>query len=82
MNKEYEVSSKGSNHLKNIQEKAILIGTDFHANKNSSIETSLKELSGLAETAHYYVISTLSQKIATINAKTFIGKEKSKKLLN
>ena len=81
MNKEYEVSNKGSNHLKDIQEKAILIGIDFHGNKNSSIEISLKELSGLAETAHYYVVSTLSQKIATINAKTFIGKGKVEEVI-
>ena len=56
--------------------KAILIGIEFVSNGSSPLDNNLKELNGLAETAHYNVISIVSQKLTRINPKSFIGKGK------
>jgi len=56
--------------------KAILIGIEFVSNGSSLLDNNLKELNGLAETAHYNVISIVSQKLTRINPKSFIGKGK------
>ena len=82
-NKKKEVSNKFnstiltySKNTKDIRDKAILIGIEFFSNGSSPLGNNLKELNGLAETAHYNVISIISQKLTRINAKSFIGKGK------
>jgi GTP-binding protein HflX len=42
---------------------------------------SLDELDGLARTAHYTPVATFTQRLATINSKTFIGKGKVEELV-
>ena len=59
-----------------LKEKAILVGIEFLSNSSSPLDATLKELNGLAETAHYKTVSTISQKIARISPKSFIGKGK------
>ena len=67
---------KISKKIKDIREKAILIGIDFFSNSSSPLDNSLKELNGLAETAHYNVTSIVLQKLTRVNPKSFIGKGK------
>ena len=76
MNREAKTHKKFSNNTKDIREKAILIGIEFFSNGSSPLDNNLKELTGLAETAHYNVISIVSQKLTRINPKSFIGKGK------
>ena len=59
-----------------LKEKAILVGIEFLSNSSSPLDATLKELNSLAETAHYKTVSTISQKIARISPKSFIGKGK------
>ena len=76
MNRETQNNKKVSKNKKDIREKAILIGVDFFNNGSSPLDNNLKELNGLAETAHYNVIAVVSQKLTRINPKSFIGKGK------
>ena len=76
MNREAKTYKKFSNNTKDTREKAILIGIEFLSNGSSPLGNNIKELNGLAETAHYNVISIVSQKLTRINPKSFIGKGK------
>ena len=76
MNRESKTPKKIPTQIKSFQGKAILVGIEFHGNGSSHLANNLKELNGLAETAHYNVISTISQKLTRINPKSFIGKGK------
>jgi len=76
MNRGPQSHKKVSKNTKDVQDKAILIGIEFFSNGSSPLGNNLKELNGLAETAHYNVVSTISQKLTRINAKLFIGKGK------
>ncbi len=48
---------------------------------SGSLGHSLDELDGLARTAHYQPVATFTQRLATINSKTFIGKGKVEELV-
>ena len=76
MNRGSQSHKKVSKNKKNIKAKAILVGIEFFSNGSSPLGNNLKELNGLAETAHYNVISIISQKLTRVNAKSFIGKGK------
>ena len=54
--------------------KALLVGVEIIGNGHNG--GSLTELDGLARTAHYQPVGTLTQRLTTINPKTFIGKGK------
>jgi GTP-binding protein HflX len=76
MNRESKAPKKIPTQTKSFQGKAILVGIEFHGNGSSHLANNLKELNGLADTAHYNVISSISQKLTRINPKSFIGKGK------
>ena len=76
MNRESKTPKKTPTQTKSFQGKAILVGIEFHGNGSSHLANNLKELNGLADTAHYNVISSISQKLTRINPKSFIGKGK------
>ncbi len=59
--------------------KALLVGVEI--NGSGSLGHSLDELDGLARTAHYQPVGTFTQRLATINSKTFIGKGKVDELV-
>ncbi len=76
MDKESKTYKNVAKNTKDTQGKAILIGIEFSSSGPSPLDNNLKELNGLAETAHYNVISIVSQKLTRINPKSFIGKGK------
>ena len=76
MNREAQAHKNLSKNKIDTREKAILIGIEFSSNGSSPLDNNLKELNGLAVTAHYNVISIVSQKLTRINPKSFIGKGK------
>jgi len=76
MNKEVQAYKNVSKKDNNIRGKAILIGIEFLSSGSSPLDKNVKDLNGLAETAHYNVISEVYQKLTRINPKTFIGKGK------
>jgi len=76
MSIESKTPKKIPTQAKSFQGKTILVGIELHGNGSSHLANNLKELNGLAETAHYNVISTISQKLTRINPKSFIGKGK------
>ncbi len=56
------------------RERALLVGVEFHNQKNLlSLSDSLSELSLLAETAGVDVVGEITQKMEAPNPKTFIG---------
>jgi len=60
--------------------RAILVGVDLpHANGTPAGD-SLDELSGLARTARYEPVATLSQRLTTIKPKTYLGSGKVEEL--
>ena len=59
--------------------KALLVGVEIGG--SGSLGHSLDELDGLARTAHYTPVATFTQRLATINSKTFIGKGKVEELV-
>jgi len=61
--------------------KAILVGVQLPKMNRTSQPTTLDELKGLATTANYHPVAELSQKLATVNPKTFLGKGKVEELL-
>jgi len=71
-----ETFNKKSKDPKFLKQKAILIGIEFSTNGSSQLSNNLNELNGLAETAHYNVVTSISQKLTRINPKSFIGKGK------
>ncbi|MEE2987509.1 MAG: GTPase HflX [Nitrospinota bacterium] len=61
--------------------RAILMGVHLGNHKSSSsLEDSLKELEGLALTAYYSPLTSITQRVSTINPKTLIGKGKVEEL--
>ena len=52
MNRGSQSHKKVSKNKKDVQDKAILIGIEFFSNGSSPLGNNLKELNGLAETAH------------------------------
>lgn len=58
--------------------KALLVGVEFTS--NSTPGHSLDELDGLARTAHYTPVGSFTQRLSSINPKTFIGKGKVEEL--
>jgi len=71
-----ETFNKKSKDPKLLKQKSILIGIEFSSNGSSQLSDNLKELNGLAETAHYNVVTSISQKLTRINPKSYIGKGK------
>ncbi len=60
--------------------KAILVGLGMPGTKYPTTEISLEELEGLATTANYDPVATLTQRVAKINSKTFLGSGKVEEL--
>lgn len=58
--------------------KALLVGVEFTSNGTPG--HSLDELDGLARTAHYTPVGSFTQRLTSINPKTFIGKGKVEEL--
>jgi GTP-binding protein HflX len=58
--------------------KALLVGVEIIG--SSPLGHSLDELDGLARTAHYTPVGSFTQRLTTINPKTFIGKGKVEEL--
>ena len=79
MNRGFQSHKKVSKNKKNTQDKAILIGIEFFSNGSSPLGNNLKELNGLAETAHYNVISIISQKLHGLMQSHLLEKARSKK---
>ena len=67
------------NSQKTTTLKALLVGVEVAG--NGHLGHSLDELNGLARTAHYQPVGTITQRLATINPKTFIGKGKVDELV-
>jgi len=59
--------------------KALLVGVDTAG--SGPLGHSLDELDGLARTAHYQPLGTFTQRLASINPTTFIGKGKVEELV-
>ncbi|GJL79125.1 MAG: GTPase HflX [Nitrospinaceae bacterium] len=60
--------------------KAILVGVELPRNGSAPLTVSFEELEGLATTANYQPIARLSQKLSSINPKTFLGSGKVEEL--
>lgn len=58
--------------------KALLVGVELTGNGTPG--HSLDELDGLARTAHYTPVGSFTQRLTSINSKTFIGKGKVEEL--
>ena len=67
------------NTQKSAPLKALLVGVEITG--NGHLGSSLDELDGLARTAHYQPVGTLTQRLTSINPKTFIGKGKVEELV-
>jgi len=59
--------------------KALLVGVEITG--SGPLGHSLDELDGLARTAHYTPVGSFTQRLTTINPKTFIGKGKVEELV-
>ena len=70
------MKTKTPNHIKThpSKPKAILVGVSMPS--SPSAEISLEELAGLATTAQYNPVATLTQRLTDINPKTFVGSGK------
>jgi len=60
--------------------KAILVGVQLPQKGSVSLTVSLDELEGLAITANYCPVAQLSQRLSSINPKTFLGSGKVEEL--
>lgn len=60
--------------------KAILVGVELPRNGSVPMSVSFEELEGLATTANYQPIARLSQRLSSINPKTFLGSGKVEEL--
>lgn len=63
----------------NIQERAILVGVQ-RPNQEWSVESSLEELARLVDTAGGIVVAQTSQRLDTLNPRTFIGSGKAEEV--
>ena len=59
--------------------KALLVGVEISG--SGPLGHSLDELDGLARTARYQPVATFTQRLVTVNSKTFIGKGKVDELV-
>jgi len=62
------------------KKKVLLVGVELPRNGSASMGISLEELEGLATTANYQPIARFSQKLSTVNPKTFLGSGKVEEL--
>lgn len=62
------------------QRKAILVGVQLPREGSVSLPVALEELKGLATTANYQPVAELTQKISSVNPKTFLGSGKVEEL--
>lgn len=62
-----------------VREKAVLIGVE-RPGMTWSLESSLEELSRLADTAGADTVATTSQKLDTLNPRTFVGSGKAEEI--
>ncbi len=67
-------------HQAPAKKKAILVGVELPRAGAGSMSVSFEELEGLATTANYEPVARLSQKLSTINPKTFLGSGKVEEL--
>ncbi len=67
-------------HDKPQNRQAILVGTELPHDGAVPMAASLKELEGLAITANYEPVGTLSQRLASINPGTLLGSGKVEEL--
>jgi len=65
-------------NIQTSRPKAILVGVSLPGTR--SAEISLEELEGLATTANYEPVATLTQHLSEINPKTFLGSGKVEEL--
>ncbi len=71
--------NNGTNHITSenqIERNAILVGVQFPGTEQAPIGMCLDELEGLAETAFYNPIVSITQNMSTPNPKTFLGSGK------
>ena len=73
-----KTGNKIHTNTKTSKPKAILVGVSMPDTITSDI--SLEELEGLATTANYDPVATLTQNLAKINPKTFLGSGKVNEL--
>ncbi|CAI2719393.1 GTPase HflX [Nitrospina watsonii] len=76
MKPEFFDTQKQSSHTP----RAILVGVEAQQNSGAPVGDSLDELAGLAETAHYDPVATLTQRLTTIHPKTYLGSGKVEEL--
>jgi GTPase len=67
-------------HQTPAKKKAILVGVELPRTGSTTLSGSFEELEGLATTANYEPVARLSQKLSTINPKTFLGSGKVEEL--
>ena len=72
------MKTKALNYIKThpSKPKAILVGVSMPGIPSPPTEISLEELEGLATTAQYKPVATLTQHLKDINPKTFVGSGK------
>lgn len=63
-----------------VKKKAILVGVELPRSGSGSLAVTFDELEGLATTANYEPVARFSQKLSTINPKTFLGSGKVEEL--
>ncbi|MCF8721692.1 GTPase HflX [Nitrospina gracilis] len=66
--------------VNNHHPRAILVGVETNQGTGPPVGDSLDELSGLATTAHYDPVAHLTQRLATIHPKTYLGSGKVEEL--
>lgn len=71
----YQIQQQASS-----KRKAILVGVELPRNGSVPMSVSLDELEGLATTANYQPVAHLSQRLSSLNPKTFLGKGKVEEL--
>ncbi|MBT5868406.1 MAG: GTPase HflX [Nitrospinaceae bacterium] len=76
------MKTKSLNHTdtRASKPKAILVGVSLPDSLSPSADISLEELEGLATTAEYEPVASLTQRLSVINAKTFLGSGKVEEL--
>ena len=76
------MKTKALNYIKThpSKPKAILVGVSMPGIPSPPTENSLEELEGLATTAQYKPVATLTQHLKDINPKTFVGSGKVEEL--
>ncbi|PIQ96966.1 MAG: GTPase HflX [Nitrospinae bacterium CG11_big_fil_rev_8_21_14_0_20_56_8] len=60
--------------------KVILVGVEMPCNGSVPMEAALRELEGLATTANYLPVATLTQRLSTVNPHSLLGSGKVEEL--